>query len=266
MPCAKKARQNAAGWHASSWPGGAPPARGGRLLFLLLLMGLPFAGGEKPVVAARGLLLLGACVPRHWQTAVLRLRGAAEDDAQQAGAPDEGPEDDRPPLPVAGALDEGRERLQDAMGLMASLDREIDAAQAKVAELGLEDDEPPLADDQGTVGDGTEAPAADGRARGVAEANITARINALEAEKAELEARIARQSKELENLGAPAAEVGNFWDTHVPVVDAEGFPRGDIPVEEVLRGRARLAGLRNRYKEVMDRLQVALGDYFTSFE
>ena len=30
-----------------------------------------------------------------------------------------------------------------------------------------------------------------------------------------------------------AAEVGNFWETHVPVVDDEGFPRTDIPIEEV---------------------------------
>ena len=32
---------------------------------------------------------------------------------------------------------------------------------------------------------------------------------------------------------AAAAEVGNFWETHVPLVDAEGFPRSDIPIEEV---------------------------------
>ena len=107
----------------------------------------------------------------------------------------------------------GRERQQDAMGLMASLDREIDAAQAKVAELGLEDNEPPKAGDQGAVGDGRHVFVTDGPARAVAEANITARISALEAEKAELEANIARQSKELEDLGAPAAEVSNFWDT-----------------------------------------------------
>jgi hypothetical protein len=31
-----------------------------------------------------------------------------------------------------------------------------------------------------------------------------------------------------------AAEVGNFWETHVPVVDAEGFPRTDIPIEDVI--------------------------------
>ena len=37
-------------------------------------------------------------------------------------------------------------------------------------------------------------------------------------------------------------------------------------MEEVLRGRACLAGLRNRYKEVMDRLQAALGDYFAGFD
>jgi len=30
-----------------------------------------------------------------------------------------------------------------------------------------------------------------------------------------------------------AAEVGNFWETHVPLVDDEGFPRTDIPIEEV---------------------------------
>jgi len=107
----------------------------------------------------------------------------------------------------------GRERLQDAIGLMASLDREMDAAQAKVAELGLEDNEPPRAGDQGSVGDGRDAFLADARARAVAEANLTARVNALEAERAELEANIARQSKELEEFGAPAAEVGNFWDT-----------------------------------------------------
>lgn len=56
------------------------------------------------------------------------------------------------------------------------------------------------------------------------------------------QAAIDKQMKELKDMGAPAAEVGNFWDTHVPLVDAEGFPRSDLPIEEVLKGRARLAG------------------------
>ena len=197
---------------------------------------------------------------------VLRLFGGrAEDEKIKANS--EGPEHEQPALLNSGSRWEGKEELGDAMALMSSLDREIEEAEAKVAELGLEEEEHSEEDGQRSLHDGAmESIVADERAGAIKTVKITARVEALEKEKSGIEVAIERQMKELEGMGAPAAEIGNFWDTHVPIVDEEGFPRSDIPVEDVLRGRARLASLRNRYKDVMDRLQVVLGDYFASLE
>lgn len=230
-----------------------------RLLTLLSLVMLRCDLAEGGVEHVRSAAL------RRAQGTVLRLVGGRTEDEEPRDALSKGLQHEQlSPLNVG--LHEAREQPGEAMGLMSSLDREIEEAQAKVAELGVQDDDSPL-DGRRSLHDGViESLVVDGRADAIKKVNITARINALETEKSDIEASIAGQLKELEGMGAPAAEVGNFWDTHVPVVDEEGFPRSDLPVEEVLKGRARLARLRNRYKEVMDRLQVVLGDYFASLE
>ena len=230
-----------------------------RLLTLLSLVML------RCDLAEGGVDHVHAAALRCAQGSVLRLVGGRTEDEEPRDALSKGSQDEQP-SPLNVGPQEGREQLGEATGLMSGLDREIEEAQAKVAELGLQDDDSPM-DGSKSLHDGViESLVVDGRADAMKKVNITARINALETEKSDIEAAIARQLKELEDMGAPAAEVGNFWDTHVPVVDEEGFPRSDLPVEAVLKGRARLASLRNRYKEVMDRLQVVLGDYFTSFE
>ena len=134
------------------------------------------------------------------------------------------------------AVEEIHERagqLREATGVMAGLDGEIEKAQAKLEEMesaGQQEGALFMGADRENVMD---ALVPDTGPDASMRLSPVARVRALQARKSELEAAIDKQIKDLDDMGAPAAEVGNFWETHVPLVDAEGFPRGDLAIEEV---------------------------------
>ena len=133
-------------------------------------------------------------------------------------------------------MQEGAGQLREAAGLMAGLDGEIEKAQAKLEEMerhegaGQQEGALFMGADRENVMD---ALVPDTGPDASMRLSPVARVRALQARKSELEAAIDKQIKDLDDMGAPAAEVGNFWETHVPLVDAEGFPRGDLAIEEV---------------------------------
>jgi len=237
-------------------------------------------GNVAAAGAASGLMWRATpgCMSAHVRLA--RLRGGLDMDAAASceKASGEGPELCEKALPPDPLL-EGRGQLQEAMGLMAGLDKEIEAAQSKLEELGDEESEScaletleEQVEEQVPLEAGERmlkamAPTAKGSTgKAQSATSVLRRVHSLEAQKTQLEGAIDKQMEQLKQMGAPAAEVGNFWETHVPVVDDEGFPRTDIPIEEILKGRAHLAELRVKYKQTMDKLQESLGDYFTMFD
>eukprot|EP00960_Hanusia_phi_P033646 750572-Hanusia_phi.AAC.3 len=66
-----------------------------------------------------------------------------------------------------------------------------------------------------------------------AESPLRAKILALEKERDRIEEEIKKHADFMEQIGAPAHVSGEFWKTHTPLIDREGYPRSDIPVLEV---------------------------------
>ena len=66
-----------------------------------------------------------------------------------------------------------------------------------------------------------------------AESPLRAKILELEKERDRIEEEIKSHADLMQQLGAPAHVSGEFWQRHTPLMDAEGYPRSDIPIMEV---------------------------------
>jgi len=93
---------------------------------------------------------------------------------------------------------------------------------------------------------------------------LRAKVLELEKERDRIEEEIKSHADLMEQLGAPAHVSGEFWERHTPLIDAEGYPRSDIPIMEVMEARGKMAKLKLDHKEICEKLEKALEEYIAS--